>query len=120
MLRVLRLCSVFEPRELSPAWVAYDPIGGMQNHAAELTRCLDRLGVGQLVVTSRLAGPADTVRFGAHGQVIRAGLRGPVLRQGWGPPAGRPLLGPRAAGRGPRGCRGAVARAALAPAPGTS
>src|SRR5205823_542243 len=82
MLRVLRLCSVFEPRELSPAWVAYDPIGGMQNHAAELTRCLDRLGVAQLVVTSRLAGPADSVRFGAHGQVIRTGLRVPVLRQG--------------------------------------
>jgi glycogen(starch) synthase len=79
MLRVLRLCSVFEPRELTPAWVAYDPIGGMQNHAAELTRCLDRLGVGQLVVTSRLAGPADTVRFGDRGQVIRAGLRVPVL-----------------------------------------
>jgi hypothetical protein len=75
MMRVLRLCSVFEPRDLTPAWVAYDPIGGMQNHVAELTRCLDRLGVAQLVVTSRLAGPADTVRFGAHGQVIRAGLR---------------------------------------------
>src|SRR6266480_2914398 len=85
MLRVLRLCSVFEPRDLTPAWVAYDPIGGMQNHVAELTRCLDRLGVGQLVVTSRLAGPADRVRFGAHGQVIRAGLRVPVLRQGWAP-----------------------------------
>lgn len=27
MLRVLRLCSVFEPRDLTPAWVAYDPIG---------------------------------------------------------------------------------------------
>lgn len=64
MLRVLRLCSVFEPRELSPAWVAYDPIGGMQNHAAELTRCLDRLGVAQLVVTSRLARPADRAQFG--------------------------------------------------------
>src|SRR5947209_20338891 len=83
MLRVLRLCSVFEPRELSPAWVAYDPIGGMQNHAAELTRCLDRLGVAQLVVTSRRPGPAASVRFGAHGQVIRTGLRVPVLRQGW-------------------------------------
>jgi glycogen(starch) synthase len=34
-------------------------------------------------VTSRLAGPADRVRFGAHGQVVRAGLRIPVLRQGW-------------------------------------
>ena len=28
MLRVLRLCSVFEPRDLTPTWVAYDPIGG--------------------------------------------------------------------------------------------
>jgi glycogen(starch) synthase len=93
MLRVLRLCSVFEPRELSPAWVAYDPIGGMQNHAAELTRCLDRLGVAQLVVTSRLAGPADSVRFGAHGQVIRTGLRVPVLRQGWALLAARHALG---------------------------
>jgi hypothetical protein len=27
MLRVLRLCSVFEPRDLTLAWVAYDPIG---------------------------------------------------------------------------------------------
>ena len=62
MLRVLRLCSVFKPRELSPAWVAYDPIGGMQNHAAELTRCLDRLGVAQLVVTSRLAGRVRRLR----------------------------------------------------------
>ena len=65
----------------------------MQNHAAELTRCLDRLGVGQLVVTSRLAGPADRVRFGAHGPVIRTGLRVPVLRQGWAPLAVRHVLG---------------------------
>ena len=93
MLRVLRLCSVFEPRELTPAWVGYDPIGGMQNHVAELTRCLDRLGVAQRVVTSRLAGPADAVRFGAHGQVIRTGLRVPVLRQGWAPLAARHVLG---------------------------
>jgi 2-deoxystreptamine N-acetyl-D-glucosaminyltransferase/2-deoxystreptamine glucosyltransferase len=91
--RVLRLCSVFEPRELSPAWVGYDPVGGMQNHVAELTRCLDRLGVAQLVVTSRLAGPADCVRFGAHGRVIRTGLRVPVLRQGWAPLAARHVLG---------------------------
>ena len=90
---MLRLCSVFEPRELTPAWVGYDPIGGMQNHVAELTRCLDRLGVAQRVVTSRLAGPADAVRFGAHGQVIRTGLRVPVLRQGWAPLAARHVLG---------------------------
>jgi hypothetical protein len=49
------------------------PDRGMQNHVAELTRCLDRLGVAQLVVTSRLAGPADRARFGAHGRVIRTG-----------------------------------------------
>jgi len=30
MLRVLRLCSVFEPRDLTPAQVACDLIGGMQ------------------------------------------------------------------------------------------
>ena len=93
MLQVLRLCSVFEPRELSPTWVGYDPIGGMQNHAAELTRCLDRLGVAQLVVTSRLAGPADRARFGAHSRVIRTGLPVPVLRQGWAPLAARHVLG---------------------------
>jgi glycogen synthase len=93
MLRVLRLCSVFEPRDLTPAWVAYDPIGGMQNHVAELTRCLDRLGVAQLVVTSRLAGSADRGRFGVHGRVIWTGLPVPVLRQGWALLAARHVLG---------------------------
>jgi len=93
MPRVLRLCSVFEPRELTPAWVGYDPIGGMQNHLAVLTRCLDRLDVAQRVVTSRLAGPAGTVRFGAQGQVSRAGLPVPVLRQGWALAAVRHVLG---------------------------
>jgi glycosyltransferase involved in cell wall biosynthesis len=72
--------------------VAYDPIGGMQNHAAELTRCLDCLGVGQVVVTSRLAGPAGTIRFGAHAQVIRTGLLMPMLRQAWAPLAVRHVL----------------------------
>jgi glycosyltransferase involved in cell wall biosynthesis len=67
----------------------------MQNHVAELTRCLDGLGVGQLVVTSRLAGPADKVRFGAHGQVIRTGLPVPVLRQAWAPLAARHALAGR-------------------------
>jgi 2-deoxystreptamine N-acetyl-D-glucosaminyltransferase/2-deoxystreptamine glucosyltransferase len=93
MLRVLRLCSVFEPRELTPGSVGYDPIGGMQNHVAELTRCLDCLGVSQLVVTSRLAGPAGRVRFGANGHVIRTGLPVPVLRQAWAPLAAPHALG---------------------------
>src|SRR5215470_5985129 len=65
----------------------------MQNHVAELTRCLDRLGVAQLVVTSRLAGPADRARFGVHGRVIWTGLPVPVLRQGWALLAVRHVLG---------------------------
>src|SRR5215470_13162209 len=65
----------------------------MQNHVAELTRCLDRLGVAQLVVTSRLAGSADRARFGVHGRVIWTGLPVPVLRQGWALLAVRHVLG---------------------------
>jgi hypothetical protein len=43
-LRVLRLCSVFEPpwiggHRLDPR---FDPVGGMQSHTGELTRALDR------------------------------------------------------------------------------
>ncbi len=54
-MRVLRLCSVFEP---PPSAVAgkgakFDPIGGMQNHTAELTRALDRRSVIQMVLTTR-------------------------------------------------------------------
>jgi len=49
--------------------------------------------VGQLVVTARLAGPADRARSGAHGPVIRAGLRVPVLRPGWAPLAVRQVPG---------------------------
>ena len=54
-IRVLRLCSVFEPppSALVGKGVKFDPIGGMQNHTAELTRALDRRGVVQTVVTTR-------------------------------------------------------------------
>jgi hypothetical protein len=63
-LRVLRLCSVFESATLGPGAARYDVIGGMQNHAAELSRCLDRIGVHQLVLTSRLDGPPGRAGFG--------------------------------------------------------
>src|SRR5690606_17463732 len=46
-LHVVRMTSVFEPARLTPAWVPYDPVGGMQNHTAELVRHLDRMGVRQ-------------------------------------------------------------------------
>jgi glycogen(starch) synthase len=71
-LRVLRLCSVFEPATLPPGAARYDVIGGMQNHTAELTRQLDRLGVHQVVLTS--------------------GLALPVGRQGWALGAARRAL----------------------------
>jgi glycogen(starch) synthase len=60
-LHVLRLCSVFEPPSASVRRrdaARCDLIGGMQNYTAALTRALDRRGVRQTVVTSRLAAPA--------------------------------------------------------------
>jgi glycogen(starch) synthase len=89
-LRVLRLTSVFEPTRPTRSvrdWVRFDPIGGMQNHTAELVRCLDRMGMRQTVFTSRMAGPAGESRYGQHAAVLRTGLRVPVLRQLWAPPA---------------------------------
>jgi hypothetical protein len=54
-IRVLRLCSVFEPppSALVGKGVRFDPIGGMQNHTAELTWALDRRDVVQTVLTTR-------------------------------------------------------------------
>ncbi len=94
-LRVLRLCSVFEPATLNLGAARYDVIGGMQNHAAEPTRCLDRMGVRQLVLTSRLDGPPGRAGFGRYGQVARTGLRTPLARQAWAAPATRLAPGDR-------------------------
>jgi glycosyltransferase involved in cell wall biosynthesis len=95
-LHVLRLCSVFEPvpagglrasdhavRELDRHTARFDPIGGMQNHAAALTRCLDAQGHRQTVLTSRLAGPRRTDRLGRSAHVHRSGLPISRLRQLW-------------------------------------
>ena len=83
---VLRLCSVFEPPPDAlrrPDAAAYDPIGGMQNHTAELTRGLDRLGVRQQVLTSRLGGARSCTRMGRSAVVARTGLPVRGLRQLW-------------------------------------
>jgi glycosyltransferase involved in cell wall biosynthesis len=83
---VLRLCSVFEPPPEAlgrPDAAAFDVIGGMQNHTAELTRGLDRLGVVQHVVTSRLGGPRSRSRMGVSGTVVRTGLPTHRARQLW-------------------------------------
>ncbi|PRY49988.1 glycosyltransferase involved in cell wall biosynthesis [Geodermatophilus tzadiensis] len=95
-LHVLRLCSVFEPPEtrrragpgalpgeLDSRAARFDPIGGMQNHTATLTRCLDARGVRQTVVTARLAGPRGTTPLGRGARVHRTGLPVPRLRQLW-------------------------------------
>ena len=46
VVRVLRLCSVFESIG-SGVPAKFDPVGGTQTHTAELTRALDAHGVGQ-------------------------------------------------------------------------
>jgi glycogen(starch) synthase len=95
-VHVLRLCSVFEPPrdaggpegadprcELDPRAARFDPIGGMQNHTAALTRSLDVLGVRQTVLTSRLAAPRSVTSVGRFAEVRRTGLPMTWLRQLW-------------------------------------
>lgn len=92
-MRVLRLCSVFEPAALSERSARYDVIGGMQNHTAELSRHLDRMGAAQLILTSRLDGPAGRTGFGQQGQVERTGVAMRLARQAWAPLAAPLALG---------------------------
>jgi glycogen synthase len=86
-VRVLRLCSVFEPAAGQRAAPRFDPVGGMQTHTGELTRALDRRGVRQLVVTTRPPGSPRRERFGGNGEVVRLGLPVPWFRQGYAWPA---------------------------------
>jgi glycogen(starch) synthase len=99
-IRVLRLCSVFEPppSALIGRGVRFDPVGGMQNHAAELTRALDRRGVVQTVVTTRPPTAPYFQRLGDHACVIRLGLPLRRFRQLYGPQAAivAPILAARA------------------------
>jgi glycosyltransferase involved in cell wall biosynthesis len=76
-VRVLRVCPAFEPpaAALLPGAGARDPVGGLQSHAAGLSAALDRLGVGQTVVTSRPPGAGRRERLGARAGVVRVGLR---------------------------------------------
>lgn len=89
-MRVLRLCSVFEPppMALDGRVARFDPIGGMQNHTAELTRGLDALGVTQVVLTTRPPGAPPEHLVGEAARVVRVGLPVPAFRQMWWLPAG--------------------------------
>jgi glycogen(starch) synthase len=99
-MRVLRLCSVFEPpaSAVTGGGAKFDPIGGMQNHTAELTRALDRRGVAQTVVTTRPPTAAHLERIGNHARVIRLGLPVRRFRQLYGIQAAviTPILASRA------------------------
>jgi glycogen(starch) synthase len=99
-IRVLRLCSVFEPppSTLVGRGVKFDPIGGMQNHTAELTRALDRRGVVQTVLTTRPPTAPHLQRLGDHARVIRLGLPIRLFRQLYAPQAAiiAPILAARA------------------------
>ncbi|HEX2031367.1 MAG TPA: glycosyltransferase family 4 protein [Actinomycetota bacterium] len=96
-LSVLRICSVFEPPgTLRLADVSrFDPIGGMQNHTAALTRALDRRGVRQTVITARPAGAPRRERMGAAAEVIRLGWPIRRLRQLYSVPAVAEVRRPR-------------------------
>jgi glycogen synthase len=95
-LHVLRLCSVFEPEatHFDEAAARFDPIGGMQNHTAALSRCLDARGIRQTVVTARLAARPGVSRLGGTGIVRRVGLQTTRFRQLWGLCALRHVLRP--------------------------
>src|SRR5215204_4199038 len=88
-IRVLRLCSVFEPppSALVGRGVKFDPIGGMQNHTAELTRALDRRGIVQTVLTTRPPSAPYFQRLGDHARVIRLGFPVRRFRQLYAPQA---------------------------------
>lgn len=94
LLHVLRICSVFEPPPgVSLTAVArFDPIGGMQNHTAELTRRLDGLGVKQTVVTTRPPGAPVRERVGEGAEVVRLGWPIARWRQLYSLPAARQVV----------------------------
>ncbi|CAN5693302.1 glycosyltransferase family 4 protein [soil metagenome] len=98
-LRVLRLCTGFMPpaRVLEQGGSGFDPIGGMQNHTAELARALDAHGIVQTIVTTRPPGAPRLQRLGGSVEVIRLGVPIRRCRQLYSVPASRlvPALGTR-------------------------
>lgn len=60
-----------------------DAIGGLQGHAAALSRHLDQAGVVQTIVTAQLPAARGARPFGLHGVRHRVGLEAPAPRQGY-------------------------------------
>jgi glycosyltransferase involved in cell wall biosynthesis len=86
-VRVLRLTPSFAPPPgaLSGRGVRFDPVGGLQNHAATLTRELDARGVAQTVLTGALPTAPARERVGERAHVLRLGLPGAGRRRALGP-----------------------------------
>jgi glycogen(starch) synthase len=93
-LRVLRLCSVFEPpaSAIAGRGALFDPVGGMQEHTGSLTRDLARRGIEQVVLTARPPTAPWVERLGPRVTVVRVGLPVRRPRQLYALPAG--LLAP--------------------------
>jgi glycosyltransferase involved in cell wall biosynthesis len=79
-LRVLRLCSVFEPpaSSIGGRGARFDPVGGMQDHTGLLTRELCRRGVEQIILTARPPTAPWVERISPRATVVRVAL--PVRR----------------------------------------
>lgn len=96
-IKVLRLCTAFMPPEetLVSTGPRGDPVGGMQNHTLELTKALDRLGVAQTVVATRLPATPARQSIGRRSEVIRLGIPINRFRQLYSVPAMRllPMVG---------------------------
>lgn len=87
-MRVLRLCSVFDPVGVE-LQTRFGPVGGMQTHTGELTRALDARGVRQTVVTTWPPGSQRVVRLGDQAVIARMGAAIPVCRQLYAAPAAK-------------------------------
>jgi glycosyltransferase involved in cell wall biosynthesis len=96
-LRVFRLCSVFEPpaSSIGGRGARFDPVGGMQDHTASLTRELDRRGVVQVVLTARPPMAPAFERIAPRATVVRVALPVRRFRRLYSVPAAvlAPLLG---------------------------